>query len=77
MRRRSLLALGFLLSLGSPASACPNCKEAVAAQPAEAAAMAQGYNYSVLLMLSVPFGLLCTGAFMINRAVKSGRLPEM
>lgn len=67
----------FALTLTSPALACPNCKEAVAAQPSEMAAMSQGYNWSVLFMLSMPFTLLGTGAFVVARAVKSGALPEM
>lgn len=68
-----LLALGF----AGEVSACPNCKEAVAAQPAEDAAMKHGYNYSVLFMLAMPFGMLGVGSFMVVRAVKRGELPEM
>lgn len=77
--RRLPLAIGLVLALtlSSPAFACPNCKEAVAAQPSEMAAMSQGYNWSVLFMLSMPFTLLGTGAFAVARAVKSGALPEM
>jgi Asp/Glu/hydantoin racemase len=59
------------------ATACPNCKEAVAAQPDELAAMARGYNWSILLMMSMPFTLLGTGAFLMARAVKQGAIPEM
>jgi hypothetical protein len=66
-----------LTLLASDASACPNCKEAVAAQPAEMAGMARGYNMSVLFMLAVPMTLLGTGAFAVARAVKRGTLPEM
>ena len=80
--RRSLifaaaLALVMASTFAAPVSACPNCKEAVAAQPSEAAAMASGYNWSVLFMLSMPFTLLGTGAFMVGRAVKRGALPEL
>jgi len=58
------------------ASACPNCKEAVSAQPAEVANMARGYNWSIMLMLGVPATMFCTGAFVVRRAVKLGTLPE-
>jgi hypothetical protein len=58
------------------ASACPNCKEAVSAQPAEVANLARGYNWSILVMLGVPATMLCTGAFAVRRAVKLGTLPE-
>ena len=67
----------FLLTIAGPASACPNCKEAVTAQPAEVANMAQGYNWSIMLMLGVPLSLAGTGAFMVRRAVKLGMFPEI
>jgi hypothetical protein len=77
--RRLVAALALLLPLAvtSPCAACPNCKEAVAAQPGEAAAMSNGYNWSVLLMLSMPFTLLGTGAFAVVRAARRGVLPEL
>lgn len=78
-RRLTSIALGLALLLGvvRNASACPNCKEAVAAQPAEVARMKNGYNWSVLFMMSMPFTLLGLGSFMVARAVKHGALPEM
>ena len=71
------LALIVVLGVAGDVSACPNCKEAVAAQPAEIARMKNGYNWSVLFMMAMPFTLLGTGAFMVSRAVKRGTLPEM
>lgn len=71
----SAFALGLLIS--GDVSACPNCKEAVSAQPAEVARMAQGYNWSILLMLSMPLTLIGTGAFMVHRAVQRGTMPEL
>src|SRR5206468_2269011 len=80
MRRSTISQAIFtaVLVFGSawPAVACPNCKEAVAAQPSELAPMSNGYNYSVLFMLGMPFTLLGMGAFMVTRAVKRGTLPE-
>jgi hypothetical protein len=58
-------------------SACPNCKEAVSASEGETASLSEGYNWSVLFMLAVPFSMLGTGAFVVARAVKRGHLPEM
>jgi hypothetical protein len=69
--------IALSLSLSSPVLACPNCKEAVSAQPADIARMANGYNWSILLMLGMPVTLLGTGAFMVRRAVKLGILPEL
>jgi hypothetical protein len=73
------LTLTFVLILGlaGSARACPNCKEAVSAQPSELAGMAQGYNWSVLFMLAVPFTLLGTGTLMVVRAARRGALPEL
>jgi len=73
------LAVAVLLSFqgASEAKACPNCKEAVSATSTEAANMADGFNWSVMFMLSVPFSLLGTGAFMVRRAVKNGSFPEL
>ena len=68
--RRLVFSAVFLLSMAGGASACPNCKEAVSAQPAEVANMAQGYNWSIMVMLGVPLSLAGTGAFMVRRAVK-------
>ena len=80
-RLTTMLALTLAFSFGpgltGPAAACPNCKEAVSAQPSEVAGMARGYNWSVLLMLAVPFTLLGTGTLMVVRAAKRGTLPEL
>lgn len=80
--KKALFSLGLAAALAlapsRPASACPNCKEAVAAQkPEEAQRLKSGYFYSILLMVSMPFAILGTGAFFIARAVKRGALPEM
>ncbi len=70
-------ALVLSLALAGTVFACPNCKEAVSAQPADVAKMARGYNWSILLMLGMPVTLLGTGAFMVRRAVRLGILPEL
>jgi hypothetical protein len=72
-----VLSVVFVLGLTAATMACPNCKEAVSAQPSEEAGMAQGYNWSVLLMLAVPFTLAGTGTLMVVRAAKRGTLPEL
>ena len=73
----ALTAALLLTATGSRALACPNCKEAVASQPGDSAGMARGYNFSVMVMLAVPFTLLSAGGFAMARAVKRGVLPEM
>ena len=61
----------------TPAQACPGCKEAIANQTGDAAKLKDGYYYSILLMMGMPFALLGTGTLMVVRAVKKGMLPEM
>ena len=39
--------------------------------------MKDGYYYSILLMMGMPFLLLGTGAFFVVRAVKKGFLPQL
>jgi hypothetical protein len=72
-----VLALLILPQFGSSARACPNCKEAVSLQSGDAASQADGYNWSVMFMLLIPFSMMGTGAFAIHRAVKRGSLPEL
>ena len=74
--RFGLASLGICLALASSAQACPNCKEAVASQGGDAARLANGYSWSILLMMAMPFTLLGTGAFMVSRVVKRGGFPE-
>ncbi len=70
-------ALVVLAGSLTQARACPNCKEAVSASEGEVASSSQGYNWSVVFMLCVPFSMVGTGAFIVRRAVKRGLLPEM
>ena len=73
------LTLAFLVwdQSAKEASACPNCKEAVSLDAGEVSNVASGYNWSVVFMLTIPFSMLGTGAFMVRRAVRLGTLPEM
>jgi hypothetical protein len=71
------LALALSPALAPDATACPNCKEAVAEQPDEAGRLREGYSYSILVMLGMPFLLLGTGAFFLARAVRRGALPPL
>ena len=78
MRRLIPLLMLFVFAWGGDkAYACPNCKEAVSSQPADAEGMARGYNLSVLFMLAVPFSLLGAGSFVVTRAARRGILPEL
>jgi len=72
------LAFAMIVSVASDASACPNCKEAVANQEgSDAEGLKNGYYWSIIMMISMPFSMVTAGAFMVARAVKRGELPEM
>lgn len=81
MLRIRLLGIGVAALLmilgGNRAWACPNCKEAVSLQDGELSNLSSGYNWSVLFMLAVPFSMIGTGAFLVQRAARRGGLPEL
>jgi heme/copper-type cytochrome/quinol oxidase subunit 2 len=55
----SLLALAAVLVIAGVATACPGCKDQLAADPA-AHNLARGYFWSILFMLTMPI-LIFTG----------------
>lgn len=59
--RRILILLLLICVLPQAAQACPGCKQALATADGEQANMVNGYFWSILFMLSMPFTLL--GAF--------------
>jgi hypothetical protein len=81
IRRIGLLGIGLaallIVGSGDRAWACPNCKEAVSLQDEEVTNLSRGYNWSVIVMLAVPFSMIGTGAFLVQRAARRGSLPEL
>ena len=80
MRSRTIRYAPWILAfalVARPAAACPNCKDALADQPSESASLARGFNWSILVMLGVPFSILGVGGLVVRRAVKRGVQPEM
>jgi hypothetical protein len=71
------LVLIVIVGFASDAVGCPNCKEAVATQDGDSLRLANGYSWSILLMIAMPFSLLGTGMLMVVRAVKRGEFPEL
>jgi hypothetical protein len=64
------VALAFAIAIGDVASACPTCKDGVAQHDPQQQAMAAGYYYSILFMMSMPFIILTTFGSFAYRAVK-------
>lgn len=73
--RATTLALVMLLMFADVASACPSCKETIAA---DGRGLAEGFSYSVLGMVSMPFLLFAVVGGIIMLAVRRARLrgPE-
>ena len=66
------LLLVWALMLGampSIAEACPTCKDGVAAQ---GTGLAEGFYWSILFMLGMPFSLASGWAFFIWRSLRRG-----
>lgn len=65
---RYLSILNLILGLGCPTLvwACPSCKDALATE--ETMALARGFGWSIMMMVSLPFVIVGTVAFLIIRA---------
>lgn len=68
-----IVALAVTLLAASFASACPTCKEGLDANDPEHAGMVQGYFYSILFMMSMPYILLSAFGFYMYQLVKKAR----
>jgi Na+-driven multidrug efflux pump len=68
-----LIALALVLVFAATASACPNCKEALAANDPEQSGIVKGYFYSILFMMGMPFAFLGCFSFYMYRQVLRAR----
>lgn len=71
-----MLAFGvFLFGLVDPLLACPNCKDSLSQNDPTAMGIVQGYFWSIILMLSLPFlvlgGLSTYFYWLVRRARKT------
>ena len=71
-----LMALALVFVLGSIASACPTCSEALEKQDPSHGGIVKGYFYSILFMMGTPyliFGTFCGAMyFQVRRATPRG-----
>ncbi|MDX1945131.1 MAG: hypothetical protein SFU86_06975 [Pirellulaceae bacterium] len=70
-----VLAACVVVLLADAASACPTCKDQMAADPA-AANLARGYYYSILFMLSMPPLILSGLATLFYWEIRKGRARQ-
>jgi hypothetical protein len=74
LRNAATLAIVILvvLLLADVASACPNCKDGLAANDPHHASIVRGYFYSILLMMGMPFALItCFSLYMYREVLKA------
>jgi uncharacterized membrane protein len=67
------LVMALLLLLASVAAACPTCKEGLAQNDPQGRAIAAGYYYSILFMMSMPYLVLGTFASVAYYAIRRAR----
>lgn len=72
-RQSSISAIIAIVVFPSFAYACPMCKMGLmsAINPRYITKLAEGYFWSIILMLSVPFLLVATMILLVRRSVKS------
>jgi hypothetical protein len=74
------LTIGLVL-LAVPASACPNCRDAVSREGRDPSSgpggLAKGFNRSIAAMIAMPALLLGAGSIGIVRAARRGLVPPL
>ncbi|MFO0956251.1 MAG: hypothetical protein U0800_02160 [Isosphaeraceae bacterium] len=78
MRRvilRWTIALALFALPAITANACPRCRDAVRNQ--SKGSLADGFSYSIYMMIGVPVAMAASGTFAVVRAARKGLLPEL
>ncbi len=73
MLMRVLFAFVLFLSIAAVASACPNCKDALAANDPTHSGVVKGYFYSILFMMGTPFAIIGGFSLYMYRQVQRAR----
>ena len=75
LRLPKILSAGLIVAafLATDALGCPNCKDALANDPA-ATALVQGYFWSILFMLAMPFTIFVGMSTYFYLLVRRARL---
>jgi len=70
-----ILGFGFALGFASTALACPTCRDALADSP-QGQGLAQGFYYSILFMMSMPFIVLGTLVSVAYRSIQRANVEQ-
>lgn len=73
MKHLRYLTLLLCLCVASAASACPTCKESIEQHDSAAAGLAEGFAYSIMLMLGTPPLILLSLGTMFYVQVQRSR----
>jgi uncharacterized membrane protein len=71
-----LICLGAVFLAAGSASACPTCKDGMEANDPEHAGMVQGYFYSILFMMGMPYLTLGVFGIYMYRKVRQARAQQ-
>jgi uncharacterized membrane protein len=71
-----LVAVAAVLFAAGVASACPTCKDGVAANDPEHAHMVKGYFFSILFMMGMPYLLLASFCLYMYFEVRKARARD-
>lgn len=69
----AVVVLAIVLLIASVAAACPTCKEGLAQNDPQGQALAAGYAYSVLFMMSMPYIVLGTFGSVAYYSIRRAR----
>ena len=67
------VAVALVLLIASVAAACPTCKEGLAQNDPHGRALAAGFGYSVLFMMSMPYLVLATFGSVAYLSIRRAR----
>ena len=73
----TLLVIVAIVVASSPAFACPTCKDGLGADDPGSQAMAQGYFYSILFMMAMPFVLVGTFGGAAYLSIRRAREQQL
>jgi|SRR5262245_59038382 Na+-driven multidrug efflux pump len=70
------LVLALIFMIATVAAACPTCKEGLAQNDPQGEAVAAGYYYSILFMMSMPFAILGTFGSLAYLSIRRARAQQ-
>jgi hypothetical protein len=70
------LVVALVLLMASVAAACPTCKDGLAQNDPQGKALAAGYAYSILFMMSMPYLVLGTVGSLAYLSIRRARLAN-